>query len=348
MTASRYYRLIMAQSIGFVGTALLTAGVGMTVGVGSTSFHLLLLLWLLPFLGIPHGALDYDLAKRLFRPRFGRAWATGFVGAYLAAMTGVIVCWWMAPTASLAAFLILTLFHFGSGDALTDRRSPWTLRWAEVLGRGGVVLAYPTVFDREVVLLLFSYLAPEAGAIEIVDVMTAGLPLLTGCLAVNVLYGLWAFVVHRRGIDLIRSLELLMLPVMFSTLPALVAFTLYFNGLHSLRHMIGVAGASSARPPTSGWKRLLKTAAPVTAATLALGGGWYWGLGGLIFNDSLIVRVVFIGIASMTYPHVVVVWLANRAHLLAAVPSGAACREEMIPSRTLPQWARTTESRGRS
>jgi Brp/Blh family beta-carotene 15,15'-monooxygenase len=128
-----------------IGTAVLAGSA--LFGPGSTELHIKLLIVFLPFVGIPHGALDYALARQFLQPRIGKGWALYFLATYMLTMAVVLVAWWIHPTASFIAFLALTLYHFGTGDSLATASTPLLVRIAEVLARGGLVLTLPTLFS---------------------------------------------------------------------------------------------------------------------------------------------------------------------------------------------------------
>jgi Brp/Blh family beta-carotene 15,15'-monooxygenase len=314
---------LMGHTLMFAGLSLAFIVGGALIGPGTTEMHLILLVALLPFFGIPHGALDYALAQKMMRHHWGPFWAPLFVLLYLLGMGIVLIVWRVHATASLAAFLVLTFYHFGKGDSLTRREMSGILRATELIGRGGVVLTFPAVFDRTEVMRLFSCLVPESGAGMLVQILAALAPLCAAALIACILASGIRFVRLGTDRDLARAIELLILAGMFALLPALLAFAIYFNALHSIRHMLGVALQKTTAPAISVWSHMFRTALPVTLATLMLGGGAFISLSGLAFDVPRLVQVVFIGIASMTYPHVVVVSLAERAGLSARHPTMA-------------------------
>ena len=77
--------------------------------------------------------------------------------------------------------------------------------------------------------------------------------------------------------------------------------------------MLGVADRTRGGSALQFWGRMLRVSLPVTLATLMLGAGAYGLTSGLSFDTADLMRVIFIGIASMTYPHVLVVSLAARS-----------------------------------
>jgi hypothetical protein len=106
-------------------------------------------------LGVPHGALDGEIARPLLRPRFGRAWFPVFALPYLALFLVVMLAWRMAPVATLAGFLVASVWHFGSehtasGDPLG------------VLLRGAMPIALPVLIHPAATAGVFAAMAGVA------------------------------------------------------------------------------------------------------------------------------------------------------------------------------------------
>jgi len=84
--------------------------------------------------------------------------------------------------------------------------------------------------------------------------------------------------------------------------PPLVYFALYFCLLHSPRHLIGIFRSAD----TNHHKRLAKMMAVYTLLTLVpiglLAGYWFD-----LAADALYLRLVFIGLAAVTVPHMLLI-----------------------------------------
>ena len=316
--ATRHDTLTPTHSAFFVTAGITTLVAATLTGAGTSAFHMTLLVLLLPLSGIPHGALDYHVGRETFRPRLGRRWAVWFVAIYLITMLGVIAVWMVYPVWSLFAFLLLTLYHFGTGDAIPIHQTPAAFRVTEMIARGGMVITFPALVARPAVSELFSYLVPESGAVVLAGISANLAPLAAVCVLVTVGWSLVEFARFRKTASLGRVMELLVIALLFIRLPPLLAFTLYFSVMHSLRHMLAV----TARKPEGALFTHLADAffiaLPVTIVTLVIGAVAYLLLGGLSFDMSQLMKVVFIGIASMTYPHVVLIDVAKRLGVINA------------------------------
>jgi Brp/Blh family beta-carotene 15,15'-monooxygenase len=306
----------MVHSLGFIGIAAATIILNGTGLLDTIERQLILLAILLPFAGIPHGSLDYSIARDLLVPRLSRLWSMTFLTAYVMLMMAVLLAWQANPTASLAAFLGITAFHFGTGDTLSTKSVPMMLRIAEMVGRGGVVLTLPALFYAGDVGLLFAFMIPSSGALWLTDV----LGMLAPFAALAVLgsaggYG-YRFMLGRKKADLVRAGELLSILLIFCLTSALLAFTIYFTFLHSIRHLLYVAESEAVEPPSQAIVRTYIRSVPVTIITILLAACAYFIMAGAGFALDRMTQVIFIGIASVTYPHVAVIMMAQREEVL--------------------------------
>ena len=106
------------------------------------------------FIGLPHGAMDGALAIHLGwmnRPIKAATFLLAYVG--LAAL--VVGMWLVVPTVGFLVFLAISLFHFGRGDIVPRAKEH---QLAEVLMRGGLVLAGISLFHRSEVDSIFEVL----------------------------------------------------------------------------------------------------------------------------------------------------------------------------------------------
>ncbi|MGY6588506.1 MAG: Brp/Blh family beta-carotene 15,15'-dioxygenase [Wenzhouxiangella sp.] len=241
------------------------------------------------FLGIPHGALDGLLLRNSghWPKRHG---LLGFHLSYLVLAFGVVVLWWWLPLISLAAFLLISAIHFG-GDFKPAPR-PW--QWLA----GAWLLLLPIAFHTSDVARLFVMLSGDGGAwlAETLALPVAGLAIGGLILA--------ATLARFRPIF---SIELVLLLVLASLTPPLVYFAVYFCCLHSLRHF----HRSWHHTPAPGRRRLWQELIGYSLATLVLGlAAYVWLLSGASLEQRL-VPLIFIGLAALTVPHMLILAWAS-------------------------------------
>jgi len=254
-------------------------------------------------LGMPRGALDPLIARRLGLWR-GLLSFGAFNLVYSGLSVAVVALWLVAPVPSLVLFLVVSAVHFG-GDWMRDR-SPAPRALA-----GAALLSLPAFRDEDAVAGLYTTLAGE-GARSVAAAQAAlGMPLL-------VLLLVLAVVAARRAPH--EAVELGLVALLALTTPPLVFFIVYFCTLHSARHLREGFAEEREQP-----RRL--TALVVVAYTLIPLAVAAWFLAATATASTLdeqLLRVVFIGLAALTVPHMALVALGDRA--LARNEAAAAAR----------------------
>ena len=95
-------------------------------------------------------------------------------------------------------------------------------------------------------------------------------------------------------------------------LSPLVAFTIYFCFLHSVRHSMSLIYEIDSQDFTNGIKIFVKKAIPLTILT-----GIFCLIGLYLLNNnydlnSSILKIIFIGLASLTFPHILLEYLIEK------------------------------------
>jgi Brp/Blh family beta-carotene 15,15'-monooxygenase len=276
MTALRWQGLL------FSVTALLVALASLPIGAEVGSSMLLLLVGLIVVLGVPHGAFDPLFAQRLHRLAGVRDWSL-FTLAYLLPALLVTLLWQSAPVYFLGGFLLLSLVHF-SGDPETGSGGFFRVLY------GGLVIVLPACLHVDEVARLFGMLAEPAAAATLAGWLhLASWPWLLA----TIFAMLSALRLRWRA-----ALEMLAVTVLAIVAPPLVAFTVFFCGMHGARHFLrtlAYAGPGAAR---IGLRfALLPMVAVALMFAVAL---WVWRDVAL---EERLVRLIFIGLAALTVPH---------------------------------------------
>lgn len=243
-------------------------------------------------IGLPHGAMDAAVALALGYGRHPLR-MTGFVGAYLLMAGAVIGAWMLAPVASLFLFLMISLVHFGLGDTEEQNRM---IKLVQMLAHGSVVTIVIPLWHRHEVTLLFEVLSgphaliwPMINGVAFLSVLAAGA------------YALLAFRHQRlrRGFA-----EYLILTALLIILPPLAGFAFYFTLVHTPRHLLRITAALKAQnPKLNVWGMTLL----FTLATWAMAAGAYVLLADTVGRDAASLQIVFIGLAALTVPHMILI-----------------------------------------
>jgi len=244
-------------------------------------------------IGLPHGALDGAIAIHL---GFSRRMILfiRFLLLYVGMAGLVIAAWIVAPALCLLGFLVISMIHFGAGDA---RHGSGWVRGAEMLAHGGLVVAGISQMHRSESDVIFAYLTGG-------DTMLVwqGLDMLTVIVGVSLVVCLAQALWHRRWRG--TALELGVLAVLFALTPPLVGFAVYFCCVHSARHVAAIM--SGLRQHMSANAMLLQTLVFTVASWLA-GAAAIWWFADMADPQPVILRVVFIGLAALTVPHMILV-----------------------------------------
>jgi Brp/Blh family beta-carotene 15,15'-monooxygenase len=233
--------------------------------------------------GIPHGTLDVEIAAA----HFGQKGITGkirIIGGYLLCAAAMVFLWILLPELALISFLIISIVHFsrdwrGGVDPFLAMMVGWAL------------VALPALASPDDVAMIFAALTgSNNGAVIAALLGAASVPAALGSLV----FAYWAF----RHDDKQSALEVLACIVAALFLPPLVAFAIFFCGLHSPRHM------ADALRETGDLSPLKKTAiiCAVFALSLSLGVVMFLYQGD-VPADMGIIRTAFILISTLTVPH---------------------------------------------
>ena len=247
-------------------------------------------------LGVPHGALDGEVARTMLRPRFGKAWFPIFAAPYLSLVAFVLLAWHQAPLPTLALFLAASVWHFGSEDVAD----------ATLIGKlvsGGLPIAVPLLVQPDATDRLFSTIA--------------GVPLAGSSVWLSMGASIWAAlaVIWTGHVLANRRWKLLLQPMLaiaaFVVLPPLTAFAIYFVCVHAPAHTAALIAnpwrAFRVHDRRSAWI----LAIPLTLFTLLIGAAlWplYEGDG-----PARLLALTIQGLAALTLPHMILdEWLSHR------------------------------------
>ena len=277
---------LRVQGLVFSAVAWLSLVLSLWLPVLDVQVQFAVLSPMILLLGVPHGTLDIVYVRQLTSVRSASAWGLLTI-AYLAAAAAVVVLWGFAPGVFLVAFLLVSALHF-SGDP-----EGATSAWFRTL-YGGAIILCPMALHAAEVSQLFAALAGQGAAQAIVNALQwAAWPWV-------VAIGLAAIIGVRRNFA--RSIELVSVTALLSLAPPLIGFTLFFCAMHSARHVLRTRDYSDAGT----LQHLLRVAIwPMFATLIGVAIVW-WLLDGTPL-DTRLAQLLFVGLAALTVPHMIVV-----------------------------------------
>ena len=248
--------------------------------------------------GLPHGAGDGLLAFKNFKPT-PKGWGV-FVSSYLAIAGMVVALWYVYPVLGLLLFLIQSCIHFGLGDVsasdLIARGTQSQNRlhhWARIIAMGGGPVLLIPLFHPIPVNDVFVLMSGQAASYLIIYVIF----LLPVWLAA---FGIMLSYLPKTGG---RETALLLLLVgLYFILPPLWSFAIYFCCVHSLRHFVVLNTQIDGGLVQSGHlgQILLFSALPIGVIFL-------FALQAQAHFPDALTAGLFIGLAALTVPHMVLV-----------------------------------------
>jgi Brp/Blh family beta-carotene 15,15'-monooxygenase len=252
----------------------------------SLNAQLVMLAALVVVVGLPHGALDPWLAEQAGLAQT-KSRAFGFNVLYLLAAAVIVMIWMWLPVLSLAVFLGISAWHFSS-DWQCDMGLP------PRLAAGVLLLLMPIGFHPDNVAMLFAHLSGPGGHTLAQALALPPWLLMVGMLGLVVL-AMW----QRHWLTALEYLSLLLLAYVATPL---VYFVLYFCALHSLRHLAGLFRRAPAVDRPRMWRMTLTYTVATVGLTAIL-----WLLWSHLPLDTLILKLVFVGLAAVTVPHMILI-----------------------------------------
>ncbi len=264
---------------------------------------LIISLFLILTIGISHGSLDNIKGKKMIK-YFGYKSISIFYLSYLLIGAVTILIWLIFPKSLLLLFLIIAAFHFGKEDSeFINQKKNFELIY---FFKGSLIITSPLFFHKEETILIFETLNFNISnnfiiSNEILFVLIL-LSLISGIiLALNKS-------IEAKSLLLMDYLSILILNYF---LAPIIAFTIYFCFLHSIRHSISLIRELN-KNLKKGLPLFIKKALPLTILTIF---GYVVSI--LILNNynefnETIYRVIFIGLASLTFPHILLEYLIEK------------------------------------
>ena len=271
----------------------------------------LICLFLILSIGISHGSLDNLKGRKLLQIfRINNIFIFYFLYILIALI--IIILWIIIPSISLIIFLIVSSHHFGKEDTQFLIIENSYLNQLLFLLKGTLIIFAPMYFHFDETISIFKLLLINNETFyEFLNFIETNKILLYGII-LSTLSSIILFIKNfefRKFVIFLDYFSILIVNYYFSPL---VAFTIYFCFLHSVRHSISLMSELDKSNLMNGFKIFIKKAIPLTilTATFCLI-GLYLLNNTYNFNSSII-KVIFIGLASLTFPHILLEYFVEK------------------------------------
>jgi beta-carotene 15,15'-dioxygenase len=273
----------------------------------SSSICLMLILTI----GISHGSLDYLKGKKLFTIlKINQISIFYFLYILIAIL--VIFLWIIFPSISLIIFLLVASFHFGKEDTQFLMNKDSYLNQSLFFLKGLLVILAPMFFHFDETISIFKFLLVDNenfySTMEFIEVNRI-LPI---GIIVSTLSSIYLILVKFEIKKFIIILDLFSILILNFNLTPLIAFTTYFCFLHSIRHSITLIDEIDKNDFKNGLKIFIKKALPLTVLTAIFCLIALYLLNNNYNLNSSILKVIFISLASLTFPHILLEYFLEK------------------------------------
>ena len=260
---------------------------------------------LILILGISHGALDNVKGKKLLR-LFGYKSSFCFYLTYIIITLLIIFFWSLFPNTVLFLFLIVAAYHFGKEDTVFSFKKKFLISECLYFLKGSAVILAPLLFQKDKTNEIFQILN-----FNIFESQIFTNHFLITLLCLSFLSSL--FISANKNSDLkgLMIMDFFSLIILNIFLTPVLAFTIYFCFLHSIRHSITLIFELD-KYFKSGFKKFIKKAVPLTFVTGVIFVMAVYFLSSFYKLDEAIYKVIFIGLASLTFPHILLEYLLEK------------------------------------
>ena len=267
--------------------------------------NLIICLFLILIIGISHGSLDNIKGRKLLKI-FGFKSEYIFYIIYLTISSLIILLWIIFPNTVLLIFLIVACYHFGKEDTVFFVEKEIFFKEILYFFKGSSVIIAPLFFHREETNEIFRTLNFNIFENSLFSDAFLVIILFLSFISSFVLS-------HKKDINfkILLMTDFLSILIINFFLSPILAFTLYFCFLHSIRHSITLIFELD-KSLKNGFRKFIKKAIPLTLIT-----GFAFIVAIYLLNNfyelnEAIYKVIFIGLASLTFPHILLEYLLEK------------------------------------
>jgi beta-carotene 15,15'-dioxygenase len=301
------------------------------VGLATTAMHffifpisldmqMIILLSLVFFVGVPHGALDFlvdeqndEVVNKIFSIK-------KFVGIYLLRLF-IFSLLWMLPWLAFSLFIIFSIFHFGETDMssiMKPNKSSIALYFAYGAFMLSLLLLTHVAEIQQAIPIMGNYLQGSA-FYNFIQQYALYIILLFAFILIVIL--LWQI---KKGnivaIDAEKIFPFVFLIFIVSALPMLLAFTFYFALWHSILSVRNIFSYFKSFNNTKKFTLICNKS--ILFSLLALGSiiGLYFGLRYFMPDMNLLFALLIV-LSVLTLPHLTVMHGMYKNHSRNINPS---------------------------
>ena len=262
-------------------------------------------------IGISHGSLDNVKGRKLFQIFEIKKFYIFYL-AYILIAIIVIISWILIPYVSLIIFLTVASYHFGKEDTQFLIVENSYYNQFLFLLKGSLIVFAPMYFHFNETISIFKLLFIEnENFYNFLDLIESK-KILLYCIILSTLANILLFTKNFELKKFTIFLDYFSIIIINYYFSPLVAFTIYFCFLHSVRHSISLMSELDRDDLGNGFKIFVKKALPLTIITAIFCAIGLYLLNNTYNLESSILKIIFIGLASLTFPHILLEYLIEK------------------------------------
>ena len=268
-------------------------------------------LFLILTIGVSHGALDNIKGKKLLKLfNFERIYI--FYIFYIFIAVCVIIIWSLLPATTLLVFLLVASFHFGKEDTqfLIIKKS-YLIQILYLL-KGSLIILAPLFFHFDETVKIFKSLLVVNENFYLFLEFLEEKKIIEISIILSSLSSIFLFIDKFELKKFTIFFDYFSIIILNYYFTPLTAFTIYFCFLHSVRHSISLAIDLDENNLQNGLKLFILKALPLTLLTIFISIIVLFLLNDVNYIDDAILKLIFIGLASLTFPHILLEYFLEK------------------------------------
>ena len=267
----------------------------------------LICFFLIATIGVSHGSLDNYKGKKLLK-FYKLKNSIIFYLSYIFVVIFVILIWKFLPSFTLLTFLLIAAYHFGKEDGLNSLSmiKISKLKIIYYFSRGAIIIISPLVFHPNETIEIFTVISSD---LFINSLFFLKKYYFFEAMLILVLLSCF-FITGKQYAAFIFEIPSILAINYFFT--PFFAFTIYFCFLHSIRHIISLSHELNRANIKKGFNMFVNKALPLSLTTAILFILSLFFLLDLNQLNEAIFKVIFIGLASLTFPHILLEYLVEK------------------------------------
>tara|TARA_Y100000590_G_scaffold326359_1_gene370409 strand:- start:171 stop:1061 length:891 start_codon:yes stop_codon:yes gene_type:complete len=259
-------------------------------------------LFLILCIGISHGSLDNLKGKKLLK-YYNINSISLFYITYILLSLFIIFSWILLPDFLLILFLLVAAYHFGKEDSDFLKNDNKKLLY---IFKGSLIIIAPLIFHKNETIEVFKALNFDISKTFLIENNFLFL-----ILFLSLISSLFLSFKKNFEIKCLLLMDFLSILILNFFINPILAFTIYFCFLHSVRHSLSLIFELD-KNLNKGLNKFIKKAIPLTVLTAIVYLISLFYLNRYYQVDQAIYKVIFIGLASLTFPHILLEYLIEK------------------------------------